>query len=338
MDPLDVVSLSRTLIDIDSTTGRETNLAQWLADWLRTREYRVTEQPVDGQRFNLFAILDEPHLIFSTHLDCVPPFFASREESGVLYGRGACDAKGIIAAQLLAIERLRQAGERRAGLLFVVGEERGSDGARAANAIAPGSQYLVNGEPTDNRLGIATRGLLRVKLKAHGRAAHSSHPELGESAIEKLVNALVALRTIDLPMDPVLGRTYYSVGLISGGVAPNVIPAAAEAEVAFRSVGAARDVESALGTLDGAVEVEEILEIPPAMLTPVPGFDTAVFPFTTDIPFLSAWGRPLLLGPGSVLVAHTDEEHVRIDDLHTAIDHYVRLATTLFSSEQSAAP
>ena len=331
MDPLDVVSLSRTLIDIDSTTGRETEVAHWLSDWLQRRGYRVTEQPVDGKRFNLFATLGEPHVVLSTHLDTVPPFFASREAHGVLYGRGACDAKGIIAAQLLAAEKLRQAGEQRAGLLFVVGEERGSDGARAANAIAPGSRYLINGEPTDNRLGIATRGLLRAKLKARGRAAHSSHPELGESAIEKLVNALVTLRTVDLPTDPVLGRTYYSVGLVSGGVAPNVIPAEAEAEVAFRLVGTARDVQAALGPLDGAVQVEEILEIPPVTLTTVPEFDTAVFPFTTDIPFLSAWGRPLLLGPGSVLVAHADEEHVRIDDLHTAIEYYVRLAQRLLT-------
>ena len=333
MDPLDVVSLSRTLIDIDSTTGRETEVAQWLADWLRTHEYRVTEQAVDGGRFNLFATLGDPHVVFSTHLDCVPPFFASSEERGAVYGRGACDAKGIIAAQLAAVERLRAAGEQRAGLLFVVGEERGSDGARAANTIAPASRYLIDGEPTDNRLGLATRGLLRVKLKAHGRAAHSSHPELGDSAIERLVNAIVALRAVELPVDPVLGRTYYSVGLISGGVAPNVVPAEAEAEVAFRSVGAARDVTAALGVLDGTVQAEEILEIPPAMLMTVPGFETAVFPFTTDVPFLSAWGRPLLLGPGSVQVAHTDEEHVRIDDLHTAIDHYVRLATTLLALE-----
>ena len=336
MDPLDVVSLSRTLIDIDSTTGRETEVAQWLADWLRTHEYRVTEQAVDGGRFNLFATLGDPRVVFSTHLDCVPPFLASSEERGVLYGRGACDAKGIIAAQLVAVERLRAAGEERAGLLFVVGEERGSDGARAANTIAPDSRYLIDGEPTDNRLGLATRGLLRVKLKAHGRAAHSSHPELGDSAIERLVNAIVALRAVELPVDPVLGRTFYSVGLISGGVAPNVIPAEAEAEVAFRSVGAARDVTAALDALDaldGTVQAEQILEIPPAMLMTVPGFETAVFPFTTDVPFLSAWGRPLLLGPGSVQVAHTDEEHVRIDDLHTAIDHYVRLATTLLALE-----
>src|SRR5213075_2987012 len=200
-----------------------------LVEYLRSLGYSVATQPVDLTRFNVLATTGAPEVVLSTHFDCVPPFFASRVEGDRLYGRGSCDAKGILAAQVAAADRLRAAGESRVGLVFVVGEERGSDGAVAANGAAPsGCRFLVNGEPTDNRLGIATRGILRVRLRASGRASHSSYPELGESAIEKLIDALVQLRAIELPVDPSLGRTHYSVGLISGGVAPNVIPAAAE--------------------------------------------------------------------------------------------------------------
>ncbi|MCH7931998.1 MAG: M20/M25/M40 family metallo-hydrolase, partial [Proteobacteria bacterium] len=223
-------------------------VVRWLAAWLRARGYTVEMQPVEGERANLYVTLGDPVVVLSTHLDCVPPFFPSRQEDGLLYGRGACDAKGIAAAQVGALEQLRAAGETRVGLLFVVGEERGSHGAHAANQVPPGSRYLVNGEPTDNRLGAATRGVYRVKLLARGRAAHSSHPEQGESAIEKLVDALVALRTLDLPRSPTLGATTYTVSLIDGGIAPNVVPPHASAEVNFRIVGAASAVRAALAS------------------------------------------------------------------------------------------
>ena len=329
MTPFDVVELARSLIDIDSTTGNEGSVVRWLASWLRARGHTVELQPVEGEHANLYVTLGQPGVVLSTHLDCVPPFFPSRREGGLLHGRGACDAKGIAAAQVGAFERLRAAGETRVGLLFVVGEERGSHGAHAANKVPPGSRYLVNGEPTDSRLGAATRGVFRVKLVARGRAAHSSHPEQGESAIEKLVDAIVALRTLRLPVSPTLGATTYTVGLIDGGVAPNVVPPYASAEVNFRIVGPASAIRAALGPVRRLVEVEDVAEVPPVEMATVPGFNTAVFPFTTDIPFLTAWGQPLLFGPGSVLVAHTAEEHVRVDELHAAIEHYVTIANIL---------
>ena len=325
----DVVGLARSLIDIDSTTGSEGEVVRWLASWLRGRGYAVEEQPVEGERLNLYVTLGRPVVVLSTHLDCVPPFFPSLEENGLLYGRGACDAKGIAAAQVGALERLRASGETRVGLLFVVGEERGSHGAHAANRVSPGSRYLVNGEPTDNRLGAATRGVYRVKLLARGRAAHSSHPERGESAIEKLLDALLALRAIELPVSPTLGATTYTVGLIDGGIAPNVVPPHASAEVNFRIVGPTMAVREALEPLTTLVEIKDVVRVPPVEMTTVPGFETAVFPFTTDIPFLSAWGQPLLFGPGSVLVAHTAEEHVRVDELRAAIGHYASIAARL---------
>jgi acetylornithine deacetylase len=338
-DDVDIVALTRALVDIDSTTGREGAAGRWLADYLRGRGWSVVEQRVDDTRFNVIAnpaaqrAVDTPAVTFSTHFDCVPPFFPSRIEGDRLYGRGACDAKGILAAQVAAADRLRQAGDP-VGLLFVVGEERGSDGARVANdtTLSAGSAFLVDGEPTDNRLGLATRGILRLKLRASGRAAHSSFPELGESAIDKLIDAVVELRSIPLPRDPVLGQTHFTVGLIAGGVAPNVVSPSAEAEVMFRTVSDAAEVRRAVAPLERRVAVEHVLEVPPVHLRAVPGFDSAVFPYTTDIPFLTRWGAPLLFGPGSIHVAHTADEFVSIAELSAAADQYVALARALLGT------
>jgi acetylornithine deacetylase len=327
----DPISLARRLIDIDSTTGREADAGAALAQILRQLGYQVREQPVADGRFNVYAQLDAaPSVVFSTHFDCVPPFFPSREERGMLFGRGACDAKGILAAQVAAAESLRAAGERRIALLFVAGEERGSDGARVANEHAPaGVRFLINGEPTDNRLGAATRGMLRVRLHADGRAAHSSFPELGESAIDKLLDALMVLRGVALPSDPLLGRTHYTVGLIEGGVAPNVVSPHASAELVFRTVCDGAEVRDAMQVVESLVHVEHVLDVPAVRMHTLPGFDTAVFPYTTDVPQLTRWGTPLLLGPGSIHVAHTDDEHIAIDEMMAGIQLYESLVKQL---------
>jgi acetylornithine deacetylase len=331
-----VVDLARALVDVDSTTGREAEACRWLASDLRRRGFTVREQPVSDGRTNVLAFLDpRPRVVLSTHIDCVPPFFPSRVEGGRLYGRGACDAKGAIAAQVSAVESLRERGEKRVGLLFVVGEERGSDGAAAADALSPGSAFLVNGEPTGSRLGLATRGVLRVKLRASGRAAHSSQPQRGVSAIDLLIDALVDLRGIDLPEEAQLGRTFYVTGLISGGIAPNVVSPSAEAELNFRTVGPGSEVLERLASLGSRVTVEPVLEVPPVRLRTVPGFETAVFAFTTDIPLLPRWGEPLLFGPGSILDAHTAEEHVEIAELEAAVDAYARIAEGLLAEPVS---
>lgn len=335
MDPLNLVAAARQILDIDSTTGKEDRVGTVIAGWLQERGWRVRVQPVDAARFNVVATTGDrpPTVTLSTHFDCVPPFFPSRVEGDLLYGRGACDAKGILVAQIAAAERLRAAGRDDIALLFVVGEERGSDGALAANAEPLPSAFLLNGEPTDNRLGVATRGVLRIKLRAAGRAAHSSFPELGESAIDKLIDALVALRRIDLPVDEQLGATHYTVGLIEGGVAPNVVSPAAQAEVMFRTVGPADDILGRLSGLERWVSIDGVLSNSPVRLVTVPGFETAAFPFTTDIQVLTKWGRPLLYGPGSIHVAHTDREHVRIGDLERAVEDYVTLAEKLVSPQ-----
>jgi acetylornithine deacetylase len=332
MDPLTTVAFARELIDIDSTTGREAEAGAWLARRLRAMGYAVVEQMLPRGCANVFAHLDAPSVVFSTHFDCVPPFFASDVRDGRLYGRGSCDAKGILAAQLAAAERIRARGERRVGLLFVVGEERGSDGAMAANQLANGSRFLINGEPTDGRLALATRGNLRVRLVAEGKAAHSSVPEHGVSAIDKLVDAILQLRAIELPADAQLGRTFYHVGLIQGGIAPNVIAPHASAELMFRTVGDADEVLRVMQPLRSLVSFEEVLRVPPVRMHTVPGFDTAVFAFTTDIPFLDRWGTPLLCGPGSVLLAHTDREHLPLDELNAAVERYEQLALHCLSA------
>jgi acetylornithine deacetylase len=345
MDPIDPVALTRALVDIDSTTGREGDAAAWLSRFLRDRGYAVTEQPIDALprgdssseeagRFNVYAHLDAPpQIVFSTHLDCVPPFFPSRVERGLLFGRGSCDAKGILAAQVAAVDALRAAGETRIALLVVAGEERGSDGARVANIQAPeGVRYLINGEPTDNRLGAATRGILRVRLHAGGRAAHSSFPELGDSAIDKLLDALMVIRGVALPEDPLLGRTHYTVGLIEGGVAPNVVSPHASAELMFRTVGEGTHVRELLKVVESLVSIEHVLDVPAVRLQTLPGFESAVFPYTTDVPWLTRWGTPLLIGPGSIHVAHTDEEHLSIDELLHAVEIYQSLATRLLNT------
>jgi acetylornithine deacetylase len=329
VDPVNVLEFAREFIDIDSTTGREGDAGRWLSSRLRALGYTVTEQPVGDGRFNVFAALDPPRAVFSTHYDCVPPFFGSSVRDGCLYGRGACDAKGILAAQVAAAEQLRKTGERRIGMLYVVGEERGSDGAKIANESSPGSNFLINGEPTDNRLGAGTRGVLRLRLHATGRAAHSSAPELGESAIDKLLDALIFLRTIELPADPVIGPTYYTIGLIEGGIAPNVIPPVAWAEALFRTSRPADEVLRSVQALTRFVRLEEVLRVPDVRLQTFGdlGIETAVFPFATDIPFLTNWGTPLLFGPGSFHVAHTSDEHVRIGEMEEAVEKYVRIAT-----------
>jgi acetylornithine deacetylase len=330
MDPLDPISFARELIDIDSTTGSEGAAGDWLAARLRLEGFEVEEQPVEGSRRNVYAHFGQaPTVVLSTHYDCVPPFFPSRIADGRLYGRGACDAKGILAAQVAAARRLRARGERRVALLFVVGEERGSDGAAVANQAPRGSSFLINGEPTDCRLATSTRGVLRLRMYASGRAAHSAAPDQGESAVEKLIDALVRLRSIPLPSDPDFGQTFYTVGIIEGGVAPNVIPPSASAEVLFRTVGPPEDIVRALSPLTALVRLEEVLRVPHVRMHTVPGVATASFPFTTDVPLLDRWGHPLLFGPGSFLVAHSDVEHVELAELRSAIDIYEKLVGAL---------
>jgi acetylornithine deacetylase len=286
-----------------------------------------------GERWNVYAgpAGQTPELVFSTHMDTVPPYIAFSEDDEFLYGRGVSDAKGIIAAQVVAAEALRAAGFR-IGLLFVSGEERDSAGAKVANESPKGSRFLVNGEPTDNRLGLASKGSLRAVFKAQGKMAHSAYPELGDSAVHKLVEVLARLLKLDLPVTEDVGPSTLNIGQISGGRAPNVIADKAEAQVLVRLVGDSKPVRAALIEAAGDLaEVDFTLEIPFVRLRAVDGLPTMIAKFTTDIPQLTNWGEPLLLGPGSIHVAHTPHEKLAKKELKEAIELYIRVAKQLLS-------
>lgn len=332
MDPIDVVALTRRLVDVESTTGQEAVVCAMVGEELEARGYTVTRQAVTERRVNLLATIGTPEVVFSTHMDCVPPFTPSRVEGDRIHGRGSCDAKGILVSQLAAAEALRAAGETRVGLLFLVGEERGSDGAMVADQLSTGdTRYLVNGEPTEGRLALGHRGVCRVKLHAHGRAAHSGYPHLGESAIEKLLDALALIRQMALPVDEVLGPTQVNIGGISGGLAPNVIAPSASADLLFRIVTPYEEVLQALDPLGSLVDVEYVYHVPSLHMAAIDGFEAEVVGYTTDAPLLNAWGTRLMYGPGSIHVAHTDHESVAMADLHRAVTDYQRIARTLLA-------
>ncbi|MFN2516149.1 MAG: M20/M25/M40 family metallo-hydrolase [Pyrinomonadaceae bacterium] len=334
---MNLFELTRKLIDIPSVTGDEKRIGEFLAAHLGNLGYSVQMQEVEKDRFNVVARTDAPpRVVFSTHMDTVPPDISSSEDEERIHGRGSCDAKGIIAAQIVAAERLLEEGMRDVGLLFTVDEEMGSRGAQVANMNKPEHppQFLINGEPTDNKLATATKGSLRLTLKAIGRPAHSAYPEHGESAIENLLEILADIRRCEWPKHGSLGETTCNIGVISGGTRPNVIAAEASAELQVRLVGKARPVKSILeAAINGRAEVHYLSEHEPVHLMPVAGFARCVVRFTTDIPYLSDWGTPLLLGPGSILNAHTDHEFIEKRELSEAVDLYVRLARALFARE-----
>jgi acetylornithine deacetylase len=339
---IDPISLTRQLVDIDSTTYTEGLAGAFLHEFLGAQRYAVERQAVSqpeldtpgagqSERFNVYAALPgvTPDVVLSTHMDTVPPFFGSAEDDEFLYGRGTCDAKGIIAAQVAAADRLREAGVK-VGLLFVVGEERDSAGAKVANTMAKGSRFLINGEPTDNRLALATKGALRVELRAKGRMAHSAYPELGESAIDKLVEALHDVMALPLPIEPEIGSSTLNVGLISGGRAPNVVADKAEAHLLVRTVGPSEVVKEAIRKAVGdRAEVTFSLDLSYVRMRKVGNLPTMVAKFATDIPSLTNWGEPFLLGPGSIHVAHTPDEKISKKELLECVELYVELATSL---------
>jgi acetylornithine deacetylase len=327
-----VAAFTRQLVDIESITGNEGRVGDFLHRELLRRGFEADKIPVEGARCNVFAISSDqprPAVVFSTHMDTVPPFIPSSEDATRVFGRGSCDAKGIIATQVEAAERLRGEGVH-VGLLFLVGEERDSLGAKAANQNPPGSKFLVNGEPTENQIAIASKGALRVEVIAQGRMAHSAYPELGESAIDKLLLALQRLRAMKLPVEEGIGPCTLNIGVIEGGRAPNVVPDEARAQLLYRLVGPSeqlkREIVEAVGNL---AKVEFVLEIPFVRLRTLNGLATMVAAFTTDIPALSAWGQPLLVGPGSIHVAHTDGEYVEKKQLQDAVDLYCAIARQL---------
>jgi acetylornithine deacetylase len=332
---MNVFELTRALIDIESVTNAEKRVGEFLFQHLSALAQksggRVEKMEVESERFNVLARWGEPLVTLSTHMDTVPPFFPSREDDQTIGGRGACDAKGIIAAMIAAAEKLLAAGTRNFALLFVVGEERNGAGALAAAKHPVGSRYLINGEPTEGKIALGTKGALRYELVARGRAAHSAYPELGNSAINTLLDVLQDVRAINLPHDDLLGPSTLNIGIISGGRAPNVIADHAQAEIMIRLVGDAAPVRAAvLQAVDNRVEAREIFSIGAQRLESFEGLPESIVSFSTDVPcFAGSWGKPFLIGPGSIHVAHTADELISKHDLLNAVEIYTRMVTKL---------
>lgn len=329
----DVVALAAELLAIESPTAGEGKVVDYVSRWLVARGWNVTVQEVTPGRGNVWASRAGGGVTLSTHLDTVPPHVPPRLENERLYGRGACDAKGIAAAMLVAADVLAAAGEDRVDLLFVVGEEKGSDGARAANRLPATSRFLVNGEPTESKLAVGGKGSLRVHLRTRGREAHSAYPHLGESAIEPMLALLPTLKHVAWPVDPGLGDTTVNIGTIRGGTEANIIPGSCEVELMFRLVG---PVEAVKGELEawvaGRAEITYGSHIPAQLFHTIPGFETSPVAYTSDIPLLDRWGTPLLFGPGSIHVAHTPDEFIDTRELRAAVDSYQRLVRTLLDT------
>jgi len=340
---MNLFELTRALVDIESTTNHEKHVGDYVFAHLSAIAARHNGQieriPVELNRDNVFACWGGPIVTFSTHMDTVPPFFASHEDNEFIWGRGSCDAKGIMASMIAAAEKLLAAGTRNFGVLFVVGEERNSAGAKAAAANPRGSRFLINGEPTENRLALGCKGALRYEITAEGKLAHSAYPELGHSAIHTLLDVLRDIRQIPLPEDALLGRSTLNIGTIGGGRAPNVVADHAEAEIMFRTVGGPADIRTAVSAATaGRAEAREVLHTPAMQLAKFDGLPTTIVAFTTDIPtFGGAWGEPFLIGPGSIHVAHTAEERVSKKELSEAADIYARMAAQLLATGRSAA-
>jgi acetylornithine deacetylase len=333
--------LTRALVDIESITDNEEAVGDYLFQHLATLAARtngkVERMPAEPNRDNIFAVWDTPTVTFSTHIDTVPPFFPSREDDEFIWGRGSCDTKGIIAAMIAAIEKLLAAGIRDIGLLLVVGEERNSAGAKVAEKNPRGSKFIINGEPTENQLALGSKGALRYELISRGKLAHSAYPHLGHSAINTLLDVLQDIRQISLPTDELLGPSTLNIGTICGGRAPNVIADEARAELMFRTVGDPASTKNAvLAAVNSRLEAKEVLDIRAVRLTAIEGIPTTVVAFTTDIPsFGTAWGKPFLIGPGSIHLAHTAEERIPKKQLLEAIEIYTRMATQLLATGEA---
>ncbi len=328
--PVDVVALAAELLAIPSTTRDEGAAVEFVSRWLVARDWNVTVQEVTPGRGNIWASRKGGGVTLSTHLDTVPPYVPPRRADGKLYGRGACDAKGIAAAMMVAADRLVQSGEERVDLLFVVGEERGSDGARMANQLPATSKWLINGEPTESLLASGCKGAQRVIVRTTGREAHSAYAHLGASAITPMLQMLQELQTLKLPVDDILGPSTVNVGLIRGGTEANIVPGACEAEMMFRLVGDVKEIKQILKPwAQGRADLEFGSHIPAQHFHTVPGFKTAPMAYTSDIPLLGNWGKPLLFGPGSIHVAHTPDEYIEEHELRASVDSYVKLVNQL---------
>jgi acetylornithine deacetylase len=327
---MNLFELTKSLVNFASVTGHEKACGEFVKGYLIQLGFETELMPVSRDRSNVFATWGKPDVVLSTHLDTVPPFFPAHEDADHIYGRGSCDAKGILAAQVFAAERLKKDGIEDFALLFLVGEETVSDGAREANLHPRGSRYIINGEPTENKLVTGCKGNLRIDVRARGKMAHSAYPHFGVNAIDKLLDVLADLRKLPLPVSPTLGPSTMNIGVIAAGRAANVVPDQAVAQILIRTVENSGSLRRNIAELiAGRCELEVVRDTPLLQMEKLEGYETDVVAFTTDLPSLTNWGRPLLLGPGSINMAHTERECVRKGELVAATDLYYRLVRDL---------
>lgn len=341
----DVIELTQALCAIPSITGAEAAVVDDVARRLQAIGLTVRRQQVGDSagRDNLLATAGrDPEVLLTTHLDTVPPFLPPRVEGDRLYGRGVADAKGIAAAMICAFERLLASGEQRVGLLFVVGEETDSDGAKAAAAgFMPRVRWFIDGEPTDGAQASAMKGVLAFELVTEGRAAHSAYPEAGHSAVHQLIADLSRLTSEPWPVTDEAGQTTLNVGHIEGGVAPNVMAPHAKAVCVLRTTA---DADLLLARVRALLTPSTRLTVrtksSPQRLVTLPGEPTKVVAFGSDVPHLSALASSgaLMVGPGSILEAHTAHESVLLAELRAAVDQYQRLALRLLALDDQERP
>lgn len=324
------LEIARRLIDIPSVTGEETNVLLALEELLTGMGLPVERQMVAENRWNIFAGWNgDDTVAFSTHVDTVPPWYPSRVEKEMVYGRGACDTKGIIASMLVAGKQLIERGVK-PSYVFVVGEETDSIGARSATASGARASAIIVGEPTDNHLASGHKGVVSYYLRTRGIASHSAYPERGHSAIHDLLDIIRDIQKEEWGTNDILGDSTLNIGLISGGVALNTFAPDAEASFMHRIVddGEARrkQVEE---VVRGRAEITFQTITEPQFLETLPGFPVKSVNFGTDIPHMRPMGRCFLAGPGSVHDAHTDHECIGIESMDEAVDLYVKLYTAL---------
>ena len=327
----DPLSLARYLIDVPGVSGSEHHILKRLQNLLKySLGIQIQRIPVDENRYSLFARFRSPQVVLSSHVDTVSPFCPSTVSHGYLFGRGACDTRGIIAAMLSAGKMLKKKGNRRLGFLFVIGEEDLHDGAKAAADFPTPSRFLVNGEPTECKLATGSKGAMRVIIRTRGTPCHSSAPELGKSAIHVLLDILADIRTQKWPRDPHFGETLVNIGQIEGGGQANVLARSAQALLMFRlSCPSERVKQELLRLVSGRGEIDCISAYEPLKCASFEGFAESVVGYGTDLPFLHSWGIPFLYGPGSILDAHTDQEKISIAQLYQAVGDYQRIVKTL---------
>ena len=342
------------LLNIDSTSGKEASLADMLVAEMSAPGRDVRTFDVGDGTVNILVSWGVPEVVFCTHLDTVPPYIAPSSDGDLVRGRGTCDAKGQIFAMYEACKVLESKGYDGFALLLLAGEETGSFGAKAFRGQHPGAEWVIVGEPTDNCMASASKGTKAFEVEFTGKAFHSGYPEHGTSAVNLFNDFMNALRSIVFPSDDILGNTTWNIGRLSSDNPQNILSDRLTCRVYFRTTFASdemvcnimRNIAGPDAKLrfgrprvqDGSdIVAKEVAPWQKAMSVKALGGDTPTsyetfpeFPakpvsFGSDAPQLTNFRRKILCGPGSILVAHRDDEHVLISDIAQAVENYVKM-------------